>query len=307
MNDDAIIETAADWHGQIVAGTVDWDAFTDWLEAAPTHARAYDAVTLAEAALDAHRDDLAEAGAADCSSRAAPSRPVLGWAVGIGALAASLVVAASLLTPLRESAEIRESGDGAMVVALADGTRIALAPHSRLVREGDRMALDGAAVFAVPHRPGRTLSITAGGLTIRDIGTHFDLRVDRGTVRLSLDDGQVNVSGAALAAPVTVRSGEAMLFEPIAARLTLGRAATGATGDWQGGQLSYRDAPLPLVAADLARYGHRSLAVDGALAGMHFSGTLRLSHGHDPAQDLARLMALDISGSGDRAVLVRAR
>jgi len=306
MTDVSIMDTAAQWHEQVTAETVDWDAFTLWLEADPGHARAYDAVALVDALIAERAPALAGLTAANDdpagNDNGVPMRtPSRRWAgaalAGLAAVAAALVLA---FLPVWPGHGEWQTGDGAQTVALADGTRIVLAPHSRLTRAGDRLALAGGAVFAVPHRPDRTLTISAGELTISDIGTHFDLRNDDGIVRLSLDEGQVSVSSTRMAKPVTVAAGQALLFDPADAQISLG---AGSTGDWQHDQLSYRDAPLPLVVADIARYGPVPLRADGALAHLHFSGTLRLGTGHDPAADLARLMALDVGMSGRGAVL----
>jgi len=303
---DPIIDRAADWHGQVTADTVDWDAFTRWLEADPRHARAYDAVALAQALVDEHAAGLAGAWAANDDApddaRDAPkgTRSRLWIISGLAGLAAALVLA---WLPGRTAHDAWQTGDHAQTIALADGTRIALAPHSRLTRDGDRMALTGDAVFAVPHRPERALAITAGELTISDIGTHFDLRNDAAIVRLSVDEGRLSVSGTRLTRPVTIGRGQALSFDSADAQILIAPAPAGSTGDWLHDQLSYRDAPLPLVAADIARYGPRPLRVDGALVHLHFSGTLRLGSGHDPAEDLARLMALDLGMSGHGAVL----
>ncbi|MBK6673855.1 MAG: FecR domain-containing protein [Proteobacteria bacterium] len=60
-------------------------------------------------------------------------------------------------------------------VALADGTRIELAPGSRLVvgRHQDRIALEARNHFEVPHDPSRELVVRVGDFSVRDIGTRF--------------------------------------------------------------------------------------------------------------------------------------
>jgi transmembrane sensor len=306
MIDDLILDTAAAWHAQVTADAVDWDAFTRWLQADPRHTRAYDAVALTEALLDDCRPAQACPVAAndDMPVRSRSRLWVPTGAAALLALAATLVLAVLPRPPGHQS---WQTGDQATAIAMSDGIRVAIAPRSVLTRDGDRLTLTGDAVFGVPHRPDRTLAITAGELTISDIGTHFDLRNDGGTVRLSVDDGHVTVASPRLAHALTVGSGQALLFEPGTAQIVLAPARAGSTGDWQHGQLSYRDTPLPLVAADIARYGRGPLRVDSTIAQLHFSGTLRLGTGHEPAQDLARLMALDLvrpgGRSGDGAVL----
>ena len=311
MTEDLVLNTAAQWHAHVTADTVDWVAFALWLEADPRHARAYDAVALTEILLDEHASALggptpANDDEAPFSPRAlAPYRR---WfAVGAASLAALAAALLLVILPSRPGPQVWQTADRPQDLAMNDGTRVALAPHSALTRDGDHLALTGGAVFSVPHRPGRTLTITSGELTISDIGTHFDLRNDAGSVRLSIDEGQVRVSGAGMAHSMTLASGQALYFDPGLSQIVIAPARDGATGDWQHEQLTYGDTPLPLVAADIARYGRGPLRIDRAIEHLHFSGTLRLGTGHDPAQDLARLMALDLGVSDDGVVLRAAR
>ena len=306
MTDDPVLAAAARWHSAVRSGRVDWDGFVAWLEADPAHRDAYDTIMLVETM--AAEDAYVPAGAANDDAPAAVARRALRWpAIGAAAgLAAAAVLAIALFprgpTPLRW-----QTGEDAQVVAFADGVAITLAPHSTLSRAGSQLRLEGSAVFAVAHRPARALAIAAGPLIISDIGTHFDLRVDPATVRLVLDEGRVAVAGERLEHPLSVGAGQAVLFDQAAGTMTVGAAATGAVGDWQRGQLSYRDAPLSLVANDISRYGHATLRVSGAAAQLRFSGNLRLGPGHDPAQELARIMALELDRNGGGAVLHSAR
>ena len=294
MNDNLATEHAAlDWQAQVQAGSVDWDAFTLWLEADHDHARAYDAVALSDALMADHRGDL----------DAVVASPRRRWAWGAGGvIAASLAVAAWLNVPRAPALDIRETQALAEQIALADGTHIALAPHSRLARNGTAMVLRGDAVFDVPHRPGRKMVITAAGLTISDIGTRFEIRADPDAARLTVTEGEIAVTGASLAQPVTLRAGRALLYEVGPARLSVAAAVPGAVGDWQSGHLTYRNAPLGLVVMDLTRYGPRRVRMDAALANRRFSGTVLIDHGHAPARDLAQLMGLAFrpDADGDR-------
>ncbi len=294
MNDNLATEQAAlDWQAQVQAGSVDWDAFTRWLEADRDHADAYDAVALSDALMADHRGALATV--------SQPSHRFWAWGTS-GVLAASLAVAAWLGAPHAPAIDIHETQASVEQIALADGTHIALAPHSRLERDGTAMVLRGDAVFDVPHRPGREMVITAAGLKISDIGTRFEIRAAPDTARLTVTEGEVAVTGASLAQPVMLVAGRALLYEAGPARLSVAAAVPGAVGDWQSGHLTYRDAPLGLVVADLTRYGPQQVRMDAALATRRFSGTLLIDHGHAPARDLAQLMGLALrpDGDGDR-------
>ena len=301
---DDIENEALRWHRTMAGDGADWDAFTLWLEADPARARAYDAVALSEALLDAHATVLAaDPGPADddaarpvppsAENNVLPFRRRGGrrwlWIAGLaGAAAASLaLVWANADTTVRF-----DSGAGPRDIALADGTRIALAPHSHLEQRGTAFALTGDAVFDVPHRPDREMRIAAGPLTVADIGTRFDLRVEADVVRLVVAQGRLNVTGPGFSAPVTVVQGEAFRFEQKSSQVTVVPATGSTVGDWQAGHLTYVDAPLGLVIADIARYSADPIQIGPRLTALHFSGTLLIGHGHDPARDLARFMGL---------------
>jgi len=42
--DPKLLDEACDWHAALASDDADFDAFTDWLEASPDHAHAYDQV-----------------------------------------------------------------------------------------------------------------------------------------------------------------------------------------------------------------------------------------------------------------------
>ena len=301
MEDRAAIEQAAlSWHHDVEDGSVDWDAFTLWLEAAPAHAHAYDTVALADALL---RDHAARLAAPVIETTPAPRqrwRPVWPLATSLAASLAALVWWQAAPAP---TAQITQTADTPRNLALADGTQIALAPHSRLEQRGAAFALTGDAVFDVPHRPGRTMTITGADLTIRDIGTRFEVTVEPQAVRLSVAEGQVAVTVPGTA-PIALVQGHALLWRPAAAQLTLSANPHARIGTWRKGELSYNDAPLDLVASDIARYGGTQIALAPTLANTHFTGTLLLGHGHSPAQDLAQLLGAtwrpDVGRNGGR-------
>src|SRR5439155_11312342 len=89
-------------------------------------------------------------------------------------------------------------------VRLSDGTRVSLAPESRLTVAADydrvarTVALEGEAYFIVVHNAARPFVVGAGAAIVRDPGTRFVVRafgnepsvrvlVTQGEVRLGLD------------------------------------------------------------------------------------------------------------------------
>lgn len=290
---ETIEEAAARWYAAQDGDDMDWDGFTAWLEADARHRTAFDEVALLGDRIEAQRPALADA-------FAPPPRPATRrwvWA-GVGsALAAALAVAAVI--PREAADTVWASGAVPRTVALEGGVTATLAPRSRLTATaGDpaRLALSGEAYFDVRHRPGRTLSIRTDGYTVTDIGTRFTIAADRGATRVAVAEGQVSVAGSTLAAPVALAAGRA--FTATAAAVRLSPVAATDVGSWRRGTLSYADAPLALVAADIARYSGRAVAVDPAIEGRRLTGTLSIGDGSGLAEAVGAILDLDVRRDG---------
>lgn len=299
--DDGIFEQAAHWHVSSASEDMNWDGFTEWLDADSRHRMAYEEIALADAALDDHRARLA--GFADAAGIKPPThRNLRHWPLWTGgALAASLAVL--LVVPQLTAPEPRTfASDVALkTVALADGSKVVMGPHSQLTisgRHGEQIALQGGAYFAIRHDPARTLTIGAGGLEIADIGTRFEIQTNGQAVRVEVSEGQVELRGEALGTPVELTAGRRILFDPAHKLATVAAVSSRDVGEWREGRLTYDSAPLSLVAADLARYAGVSVMVLPPLAGRRFSGTLSIHDGDTAVRDLAQLMGLELTHRG---------
>ena len=305
MDDDlpeAMLLEAAQWHVRCEddrADAVDWDAFTHWLEADPRHRIALDQMALTADRLDMHGPALfpAEEDAPPAVPASASKRSV--WAWGGLAVAASLaaMVAVPLFTAAPSTTYTTETAPRR--VALADGSSILLAPRSRLTvagRGGDHVEVAGGAMFDIRHDPSRTLTVEAGGIQVSDIGTRFDVQQDRGIVRVSVAQGQVKVDGDAMARPVALIAGSGLTFDAREGTVALAPVKVADVGSWQAGRLTYDNASLALVAADLRRYAGVRVEVPAALQARRFSGTLIVEDGEKALRDLVGLMGLRLHG-----------
>ena len=70
-------------------------------------------------------------------------------------------------------------------------------------------------------------------------------------------------------------------------------------GSWRSGRLSYTDAPLALVAADISRYSGKAIIVDPSVEKMHFSGSLVIGDGSKLVGDLASVMGIEAQSTGN--------
>jgi transmembrane sensor len=270
----------------------DWDALTDWLEADPIHNLAY------EAAFAAH--DLT--GALDTPAAVpmpAPARRRIGWFVGggVGATAAAAALVALLMPSSGPAMLVAETKPGQQrMIALADGTRIALNGGSRLVLDavdGRSARLEhGEAMFSVVHDENRPFTVDVGGQRLVDIGTRFD--VIRG-----LHGSEVAVAqGAVLYDPegaaVRLGPGRVLRKNDRSRLVEVSDVDPAAVGAWRAGRLVYRGAALSRVTDDLGRMTGQSIEVAPAIAQRPFTGVIVVPN-EDRQQFIDRLaLMLDV-------------
>lgn len=223
-----IVDQAVAWHvRQGGMSAADWQVFIAWLEADPAHARAFDRIALMDAALAEHplpEPRPAPVAANDQGeSRPTPRRRWL-WAIGGTGIAATL---AALTIPLATTASadpyvLATKPGERRNVTLADGTSIEVSGGTRigLDRANPRVATleAGEATFHVRHDAANPFTLRSGGITVRDLGTVFN--VARAGARLDVEVAE----GAVMFQPgresLTLRQGHAL-----SAREDLGKVA----------------------------------------------------------------------------------
>jgi transmembrane sensor len=190
---------------------------------------------------------------------------------------------------------------------LADGSRVVLGPASRLAVSGDdgrTVELAGEAYFQVRHDADRPFTVTTGGATIRDVGTAFTVRADsaEGTT-VAVAEGVVAVSTANTAAAETLRAGDRARI--LRARIAVQRrVATQADVGWTTGRLSFRDAPVPEVVAELKRWYGVTLRVDPSLAGRHLTADFEGQTADQAMRIVAAALGGELRRGGDGATVV---
>lgn len=166
-------------------------------------------------------------------------------------------------------------------IVLADGSKVTLGGASRLnVRFADderRVALEaGEAYFQVVHDTRRPFEVAAGGITVRDIGTAFDVRRADGEVAVAVTQGQVRVAVSGNAARALDAGAEQRVVWNTSTRaLRLDTTTPEQATGWRGNRLEFVDEPLAVVIASVNRYSDKPVRLDGAcLAGLSFTGTV---------------------------------
>jgi transmembrane sensor len=196
-------------------------------------------------------------------------------------------------------------------VTLADGSRVLLGVESRLrvprrFRDDARdVHLEGAAYFEVAHDPSRPFSVHTADAVTRVLGTKFTVRdyAGAGPARVAVTEGRV-----------AVRPATAPRDAPPVAVLTRGQAVELAAGGaptppvvtpavekhdlaWTRGQLSFRDAAVPEVLAEIGRWYDVEIQVaDSALAARH----LTITFDDEPLDTLLREIAAALDARIER-------
>lgn len=313
---DPRLEQAADWHARL-QGDADqavWLEFTQWLEADPAHRAAYDQVEALWRQLDGVPADQ-RATVIDLAGRRKPAPAPAGlsrrWFLG-GAAAAAAALAVTLTGQYATAPapQIFETGPGQRQTAkLADGSSITLNSGTRLTvaMADDRRAIvleRGEALFDVARDPARPFTVAAGERLVTVVGTAFNVRnLDR-AVTVTVTRGLVDVGDADGGAKQRLTPGQQISARAGQAPGPVTSVDAQAVTAWTEGRLSFDNAPLPQVLAELSRHYPLPMRAEGGAATLHFSGVLRLDGDQATLlNSLQGLLPIAVVRQGDSFVL----
>lgn len=182
------------------------------------------------------------------------------------AAAAGVLVAAALSVPVIRNAvapaalEVATGAGERRDIVLSDGSRVRLAPMSRVTMHGARRAtLDGEAQFIVVHDAARPFAVETPDALVEDIGTVFVVRTSAaaGGTHVAVEEGVVSLAPAGSA-----RAGDALILR-VGESGRIGRGIGAVRGDsadwsrsvaWTRGEVVFDRTPLRDVAAELHRW-----------------------------------------------------
>ncbi|WP_374408429.1 FecR domain-containing protein [Pelagerythrobacter sp.] len=250
-HDDSIRDEAAAWAVRTGDPAFeDWDGFTAWLERDAAHAEAYDRASLAVA-------EAAEALASAPANDAAIAAPRGNRRWFGAALAACLAgLAAVGVWQMGGDGRVYETAPGeTRSIALGDGSTIELAGGSRITVDEDdpRFARleSGQALFDIRHDDAHPFRLEAGDDTLVDVGTVFDVRLDAENLAVAVSEGVVLFNPAQQ--NVRLEPGDRLTSARDSADYVLSEVPLAQVGEWREGRLTFADADLADVVADLAR------------------------------------------------------
>jgi transmembrane sensor len=203
------------------------------------------------------------------------------------------------------------TGKGERVqLTLSDGTRVLLGVDSRLryprrFRGGARdVRLEGVAYFEVARDPARPFSVHTPDAVTRVLGTKFSVRDYPGAepARVAVTEGRVAVrptrapAGPTTAPAILVRGQAAELASP-SAPAVVRPADVRHDLAWTRGTIDFRNAPVPVVVAEIGRWYDVEIQVpDSTLAGRH----LTISFDDEPLDTLLREIAAALNARVER-------
>jgi transmembrane sensor len=189
---------------------------------------------------------------------------------------------------------------GLRTLSLPDGSLIRLNTDStvdiRYLKEERRVRLTrGEALFEVAKNPVRPFFVEAGKVSVRAVGTVFNVRLQTNSVDVLVTEGRVRVEDSAKggsllpivsgsAEPPVLEAGHEAIFDvrPEVATLRLASVVAVPTREiertlaWQEKRLAFGSVPLSEVVAEFNRYNTHKLVIDDpGLASQQFGGTFR--------------------------------
>lgn len=219
--------------------------------------------------------------------------------IGLSLLATAAVAnMVALLGPdlvLRWQADYLTGRQETRTLELADGSRAVLAPESAVALDfldGHRHVrlLKGEALFTVHHDTEHPFSVLAGHITVTDIGTIFDVRLeDRYDATVGVREGRVSVQEDSLREPpVVLDAGQQAHLRH--SHLYTTTIEPGEVGLWSNGLLVAHNLPVAEVAASLEHYiPHGKLIVYGEkLKAERVTGTYPLTEPEKAFKTLAQ-------------------
>lgn len=232
------------------------------------------------------------------------------------ALAASLLIALPALwlaysqwqapPPLLHQTRIAEVDTRHMT----DGSRVDVGAGSRIIseyREKRRQVTveHGEAYFEVAPDPQRPFVVRAGGITVRALGTAFNVRTGASRTVITVTEGRVEVLARnwlgldrpPAGQPVLLGPGQQAIHDMIRDDIRVVRAEPEAVTAWRLGEQTFRfvNEPLGDVLAYVNRYSHRRIHVlDPELARRTFTGTVHHDRGEDWLLALERAYPLRV-------------
>jgi transmembrane sensor len=337
------LEIASDWLLRIQAGSLDSEELAQWLQwydADAANRSAFEKVQATFESIHALPQSERSAWASRLNALEQPersrtrvrlpwfSRPV--WATAFAltiALIAGLVVWQVGQDGPVETSAFKTERATHRDISLPDGSRVRLGARSQLfvnfTSQTRYLVLEGGeAFFDVAKDKERPFLVQAGEVTIRAVGTEFNVRRVMDKTIVAVTEGVVEVrptlrpddrrprqaAGRSGSNAIRVAAGEQVSVDPAAAVVSVKQIDSEAVLGWQEGRLEFVDEPLGMVIETINRYSHREIVItDKAINDLHFSGTVSREHIDAWLFALPEIFPVDVRRVGNETVLISQR
>jgi transmembrane sensor len=308
------LEEAADWWARIQdadAANEEISAWLEWLDAVPQNREAFERIQQLSLRLKATQRAASSSASLRCASRV---RWLAAAAVLIVAIGAALFVrfdASSTPRPLTFSTNVAAFEqaplpDGSMM-SLGGATAVEARydPAARVIRLDE-----GEAYFEVRHElTRRPFIVNAGPISIRALGTAFNVRKTHERIAVTVTAGKVSIANSAQrSADVQLAAGEQALYDPQIGRMRIALVDPQRALAWRERRLEFVDEPLDTVIANINRYSPRHIDVrDVDLHSYSYTGTFHADILDEWLIAIERSFPVAIHAHGDDIVITRRR
>ena len=337
------LEIASDWLLRIQAGSLDSEELAQWIQwydADSANRSAFEKVQATFESIHALPQSERSAWASRLDALQQPEKsrlPVLlpwfsrrVWATAFTltiALIAGLVVWQLRRYGSVENSAFKTERATHRDISLPDGSHVRLGAKSQLfvnyTSQTRYVVLEGGeAFFSVAKDKERPFLVQAGEVTVRAVGTEFNVRRVMDKTIVAVTEGVVEVrqssrpddrrprqaTSRSASKAIRVVAGEQVSVDPAAAVVSVKQVDSEAVIGWQEGRLEFVDEPLGMVIDTINRYSHREIVItDKAITELRFSGTVSREHIDEWVFALSEIFPVDVSRVGNETVLISQR
>ena len=191
---------------------------------------------------------------------------------------------------------------------LADGTKVWLNAASSITfptafTGNDRLVkITGEASFEVVHNAAKPFKVSVNGQTVEDIGTQFDINayLDEPSMKTTLIEGSIRVSAGGThkilmpGQQAQVKGNEIVVVPDADTEMAIA---------WKKGLFQYKDASIPAVMRQLARWYDVEIQYEGTIPDREFSGKIERNLKASQALDVLRFTKVHFRIEGKKIIV----
>ena len=286
------------------------NTFEKWLHVNPKHQKAYTRFEALWSELDA----LAPTSKRACSKKRI--QPWWGYASAcVAAVFMIVFVQWQTWSARPEFTQVMSTPVGSMrEYALQDGTTLFLDTDTKVkveyYKQKRLVTLDqGQIVLHVSKDKARPLFVETQNVQVRVTGTRFEVRNVDKHVRITVEEGSVEVShksqdDGTILTLANLHAKDQLTLDEQGFVLTSSTFQNNLIAPWRSGRLVFDQTPLKEVLFEFERYGAKKAVIDSPkLASMTLSGSFEIERYASFLELLPKVLPLKIAKVGDKIVL----